>query len=278
MVRSLGLRRTTTPAEAEERLRHLVEDTTELEEEEREMIASVIELGDEPVREVMIPRIDVMALPTTATVREAMDRIIETGHSRIPLYEETIDNVTGMLYAKDLLRHLHAGKGDVPLEKILREAYFVPDSKKVSDLLRDMQQRRVHIAIVLDEYGSTAGLVTIEDLLEEIVGEIADEYDREEPQIEPAGEGRYRVNGRASIDEINELLDVELPHDEWDTVAGLLYGLLGSVPTQGETVRYGDLEFTAENVQGRRIAKVLITRRPPEAGQPAESERAARAE
>jgi CBS domain containing-hemolysin-like protein len=134
--------------------------------------------------------------------------------------------------------------------------------------MREMQQRRVHIAIVSDEYGSTAGLVTIEDLLEEIVGEIADEYDREEPEIEPAGENRYRVNGRTSIDDVNELLDVELPQDEWDTVAGLMYGLLGSVPTQGETVRFGDLEFTAQRVQGRRIATVLITRRP---AQPADA-------
>ena len=131
-------------------------------------------------------------------------------------------------------------------------------------LLREMQARRVHIAIVLDEYGSTAGLVTIEDLLEEIVGEIADEYDREEPEITELSDGRYRVNGRASIDDINELLDVELPQDEWDTMAGLFYALLGAVPTQGETVRYGDLEFTAQRVQGRRIASVLITRRPQE--------------
>ena len=156
----------------------------------------------------------------------------------------------------------HAGKANAELANIMREPYFVPESKKVSDLLREMQQRRVHIAIVLDEYGATAGLVTIEDLLEEIVGEIADEYDREEPEITEVGGGRYRVNGRASIDDINELLGVELPQDEWDTVAGLMYGLLGAVPTQGETVTFDDLTFTAEKVQGRRIAKVLVERGP----------------
>src|SRR5436305_11409877 len=129
-----------------------------------------------------------------------------------------------------------------------------------------MPVRRVHIALVTDEYGSVAGLVTIEDLLDELVGEIADEYDREEPQIEPVDENTYRVNGRLTIDEINELLDVELPHDEWDTVAGLMYGLLGSVPTQGETVAYDNLTFTAEKVQGRRIAKVLISRKDDEVG------------
>jgi magnesium and cobalt exporter, CNNM family len=168
------------------------------------------------------------------------------------------------VYAKDLLRHLHAGKADVPLEKIMREPYFVPETKKIADLLREMQQKRVHIAVVTDEYGSVAGLVTIEDLLEELVGEIADEYDREEPQIEPVDERTYRVNGRLSIDDVNELLDVELPHDEWDTVGGLMYGLLGAVPTQGATVMYDHLEFTAEKVQGRRIAKVLIRRLDPE--------------
>jgi CBS domain containing-hemolysin-like protein len=142
----------------------------------------------------------------------------------------------------------------------MREAFFVPETKKVSELLRDMQVRQIHIAIVLDEYGSTVGLVTIEDLLEELVGEIADEYDREEPQIEPLDDRTYRVNGRISIDEVNELLDAQLPHEEWDTVAGLMYGLLGAVPTQGERVSFDNLTFTAEKVQGRRIAKVLITR------------------
>jgi CBS domain containing-hemolysin-like protein len=211
---------------------------------------------------VMVPRPDMVTAPVTATLREVLDLIVRHGYSRIPIFRENVDDVVGVAYAKDLLRHLHAGKADAELANIMREPYFVPESKKVSDLMREMQQRRVHIAIVSDEYGSTAGLVTIEDLLEEIVGEIADEYDRDEPQIEPAGENRYRVNGRASIDEVNELLGVELPDDEWDTVAGLMYGLLGSVPTQGETVRYGDLEFTAQRVQGRRIATVLITRSP----------------
>src|SRR5207237_3522836 len=139
---------------------------------------------------------------------------------RIAVYRDTLDEIEGVVYAKDVLRHLHAGKADVPIRQIMREAYFVPETKRVAELLREMQQRRVHIAIVADEYGSVAGLVTIEDLLEELVGEIADEYDREEPQIEPVDEQTYRVNGRLSIDDVNELLDVKLPHEEWDTVAG----------------------------------------------------------
>jgi CBS domain containing-hemolysin-like protein len=251
------------PFATEQEIRAMAEvasDEDSIEEEEKELIHSIFEFGDTLVREVMVPRPDMIAAPSTATLREVLDLIVRHGYSRIPIYRESVDDVVGVAYAKDLLRHLHAGKADADLANIMREPYFVPESKKVSDLMREMQQRRVHIAIVSDEYGSTAGLVTIEDLLEEIVGEIADEYDREEPEIEPVGENRYRVNGRASIDDVAELLDVELPHDEWDTVAGLMYGLLGAVPTQGETVRYGDLEFMAQKVQGRRIATILITR------------------
>ena len=255
------------PFATEGEIRAMAEVASEeeaIEQGEKELIHSIFEFGDTVVREVMVPRPDMVAAPVSAVLQEVLDLIVRHGYSRIPIFRETVDDIVGVAYAKDLLRHLHAGKANAELTNIIREPYFVPESKKVSDLLREMQQRRVHIAIVLDEYGSTAGLVTIEDLLEEIVGEIADEYDREEPEIEPAGENRYRVNGRASIDDVNELLEVELPQDEWDTVAGLMYGLLGSVPTQGETVRYGDLEFMAEKVQGRRIATVLITRLPAE--------------
>ena len=207
-----------------------------------------------------------MAAPLDSGLRTVLDLMLRYGYSRIPVYKASIDDIVGVVYAKDVLRHMHAGKETVPLENLMREAYFVPETKKVSELLREMQTRRVHIAIVLDEYGSTAGLVTIEDLLEELVGEIADEYDREEPQIEPVDDNTYRVNGRLSIDELNELLDAKLPHDEWDTVAGLMYGLLGAVPTQGETVTYDNISFMAEKVQGRRIAKVLVRRLPPEVG------------
>jgi CBS domain containing-hemolysin-like protein len=252
------------PFVTEEDLRAMAEVASEeesIEEVEKELIHSIFEFGDTLVREVMVPRPDMVAAPLESGLRTVLDLMLKHGYSRIPVYRENIDDIMGVVYAKDVLRHLHAGKENVPLENLMREAYFVPETKKVAELLREMQARRVHIAIVLDEYGSVAGLVTIEDLLEELVGEIADEYDREEPQIEPVDDKTYRVNGRLTIDEVNELLDVELPHDEWDTVAGLMYGLLGAVPTQGETVTYDNLEFTAEKVQGRRIAKVLIKRR-----------------
>jgi CBS domain containing-hemolysin-like protein len=255
------------PFVTENEIRAMAEVASEeesIEEGEKELIHSIFEYGDTLVREVMVPRPDVIAAPVAAGARHVLDLMLRHGYSRIPVYRENIDEIEGIVYAKDLLRHLHAGKPDVALNTIMREPYFVPETKKVAELLREMQRKRVHIAIVLDEYGSVAGLATIEDLLEELVGEIADEYDREEPQIEPVDEDTYRVNGRLSIDDVNELLDVDLPHDEWDTVAGLMYGLLGSVPTQGETVRYDHLTFIAEKVQGRRIAKVLIKREKPE--------------
>jgi CBS domain containing-hemolysin-like protein len=255
------------PFATEEDIRAMAEVASEeesIEEGEKDLIHSIFEFGDTLTREVMVPRPDMTAAPVTSDVKDVLDLILRQGYSRIPVFRESVDDIVGVVYAKDLLRHLHAGKGDVALDKIMREPYFVPETKRVADLLREMQQRAVHIAIVLDEYGSVAGLVTIEDLLEELVGEIADEYDREEPQLEPVADGTYRVSGRMSIDDLNDLLDVDLPHEEWDTVAGLMYGLLGAVPTQGETTSFENLTFTAEKVQGRRIAKVLITRREPQ--------------
>jgi CBS domain containing-hemolysin-like protein len=255
------------PFVTEDEIKAMAEVASEeavIEEGEKELIHSIFEFGDTLVREVMVPRPDVIAAPVDAPLRTVLDLMLRHGYSRIPLYRGELDEIEGFVYAKDLLRHLHAGKTNVPLDKLMREPYFVPETKKVAELLREMQQRRVHIAVVLDEYGSTAGVVTIEDLLEELVGEIIDEYDREEAQMEPVDDHTYRVNGRLPIDDVNELLDVELPHDEWDTVAGLMYSLLGAVPTQGETVNYDNLSFTAEKVQGRRISKVLISRRDPE--------------
>ena len=252
------------PFVTEEEIKAMAEvasDEEVIEEQEKELIHSIFEFGDTIVREVMVPRPDMVTAPVQSEVREILDLMLRHGYSRIPLYKESVDEIVGVVYAKDVLRHLHAGKENVRLETIAREPYFVPETKKGADLLREMQRRRVHIAIVLDEYGSTAGLVTIEDLLEELVGEIADEYDREEPEMERIDGDSLRVNGRFSIDDLNELLEVELPHDEWDTVAGLMYGLLGAVPTQGEEVSYDNLTFTAEKVQGRRISKVLIKKR-----------------
>lgn len=232
------------------------------EEEERELIHSVFEFGDTVVREVMVPRTDMVAVKSSASLGDALDTIIKAGYSRIPIYEGDLDNVVAVLYAKDLLKRTTDTDRETPVAKLGRPPLFVPEQKKVADLLREMQQQRVHMAIVVDEYGGTAGLVTIEDLIEEIVGEIVDEYDQEEPLVEPLGEDRIRVSARLPIDEVNELLGVDLPHEEWDTVGGLVFGLVGRVPSVGETVAYDSVEFTTERVTGRRIQKVLITKHP----------------
>ena len=260
----------------EEEIRTLIDAGEEegiIEEDEAEMIYSIFELGDTLAREVMVPRIDVVAVDVQTSMLEALDVIMEAGHSRIPVYMETIDNVLGLLYAKDLLPYLRDGRTDVPLDHILREAYFIPETKRASDLLTELQQRRVHIAIVVDEYGGMAGLVTIEDLLEEIVGEIQDEYDTEEPFIEFVDDNEYVFDARLDLDDLNRLMDVELPTEDSDTLGGFIYSEMGRVPAVGSQVTYGDLVFSVESVSGRRIKKVRVQRRPPGAPQ-AEAEMA----
>lgn len=249
------------PMVTEEEIKTLVDAGEEegvIQEEEKEMIYSIFELGDTLVREVMVPRIDVKALEVATPLLQALDTIMEAGHSRIPIYAETIDNVQGVLYAKDLLPYLRQGRSDVPLQKVVREAYFIPETKKASDLLPDLQQRRVHMAIVVDEYGGMAGLVTIEDLLEEIVGEIQDEYDTEEPFVEFISEIEYIFDARVDLDDLNRLMDVDLPTDDSDTLGGFIYTELGKVPVVGDQVTFEDIDFTVESVAGRRIKKVRV--------------------
>jgi len=244
-------------------LAEVASEEEEIEEEEKELIHSIFEFGDTIVREVMVPRPDIVAIESDRALRDVQDIVLQHGFSRVPVFEDDLDNVIGLIYAKDVLKALHQGRSDMPLRDVVRTAHFVPEQKKVADLLREMQREKFHIAVVTDEYGSVSGLVTLEDLLEELVGEISDEYDREEPEMVELGEGVFRVDGKVAIDEVNELLDVELPDEEWDTVGGLMLGLLGSIPAEGEEVGFQNLVFRAEHVQGRRIAKVLITRKEP---------------
>jgi putative hemolysin len=251
-----------------EELKLLVERGGEqgiLEAEEEQMIHAVIELGERRVHEVMVPRIAIVALPATTTLDEAIDRIVEEGHSRVPVYEESVDEVVGILYAKDLLPFLKDGAGPRPsLRSLLRTPVFVPESMTIDDLLHELQRRKVHIAIVLDEYGGTAGLVTIEDLLEEIVGEIQDEYDVEEPLIVKLSDDEARVDGRAAVDDLEELFDTDLAledEDEYDTVGGLIYHRIGGVPAPGDEVDVDGLHLTVESTDGRRVGKVLVARR-----------------
>jgi len=231
-----------------------------IETQERELIHSIFEFGDTVVREVMLPRPDMVAVEADATVDEAIVTAIEAGKSRLPAYEDTTDNIVGLVFLKDLVARGASGEGSGPVRESLRSAHFVPESKRVAELLREMQTEKFHMAIVVDEYGGTAGLVTMEDLLEEIVGEITDEYDLPEPAVERLGDGTLRVPGKTPIDEVNDLLGVDLPQDEWDTVGGLVFNTLGHVPVEGECLHVDGLEFCAERVQGRRIVSVIITR------------------
>jgi putative hemolysin len=264
----LGVQHGITPADAEDRLRHLVEGNADLEEDEREMIASVIELGEQPVREVMVPRIDIVAAPDASTVREVLDRIVESGHSRIPIYEASIDNITGVVYAKDLLKFLRDGEQTAAVKPLAREPSFVPETKKVDELLHEMQQRRVHLAIVVDEYGGTAGLITIEDLIEEIVGEIQDEYDVEEDMIQEVSDHEALFDARVSIRDVNDTLDLDIEDEDFDTLGGLLYHELGKVPNVGDEVRVDGAVVTVLTTTGRRVRKVRVMKVPP-APQPA---------
>jgi CBS domain containing-hemolysin-like protein len=251
------------PFITEDEIRALVdvaEEEEEIEQDERELIHSIFEFGDTVVREVMVPRPDMVTLRSDTALEKALEIIVEAGYSRIPIYEGDADNVTGVLYAKDLLKRIHESGDHGQVVQLTRAPLFVPEQKKVAELLREMQKERVHMAIVIDEYGGTAGLVTIEDLIEEIVGEIVDEYDQEEPLVEPLDESSIRVDAKMPIDEVNDLLGVELPHEEWDTVGGLVFGLTGRVPLAGETVRFDSLDFKTERVSGRRIQKVVITK------------------
>jgi putative hemolysin len=256
-----------------EELRLIVERGGEqgvLEAEEEQMINAVIELGSRRVHEVMVPRIAMATIQATATFDGAIETIVEHGHSRIPVYDESVDEILGILYAKDLLPFLRESAGPRPeLRTLLRTPVYIPESMTVDDLLHEFQRRKVHIAIVLDEYGGTAGLVTIEDLLEEIVGEIQDEYDVEEPMVVRLSEDEARLDGRASVDDLAELFDTNLgleDEDEYDTVGGLIYHRIGGVPTPGDRVEVDGLTLTVETTDGRRVGKVLAVRRRDESG------------
>jgi putative hemolysin len=252
------------PFVTEEDLRTMADvaaDEDAIESEERRLIHSIFEFGDTVVREVMLPRPDMVAIEADETIEAAIERAITGGFSRIPVYEDSSDNILGLVYLKDLVHRARQGAGAQPVRSAVREAQFVPEQKRVAELLREMQTEKFHMAIVVDEYGGTAGLVTLEDLLEEIVGEITDEYDVEGPGVEQLPGGVIRVPGNTPIDDVSEALGRELPDTEWDTVGGLVFNLLGHVPEAGESVKFQGLEFRAERVVGRRIQSVLITPR-----------------
>jgi CBS domain containing-hemolysin-like protein len=227
---------------------------------EREFIHSVIDFGDTVVREVMVPRPDMVAVEAETTITAALETALAAGYSRLPVHEQQIDDVVGIAYTKDLVRAERAGKGEQPVLGNARPPVFIPESKEVSSLLRQMQEEKFHMAIVVDEYGGTAGLVTLEDLLEELVGEIVDEFDVEGPEVEEMADGSVIVSARYSVDDADDLLDAELPKGAWDTVGGLMMDLVGRVPDSGDVVESDGFRFTALEVRGRRIGRIRIER------------------
>ncbi|MCL4508686.1 MAG: hemolysin family protein, partial [Chloroflexi bacterium] len=239
-------------------------DTSEqqgvLQQEESAMIHGIFDFGDTIVREVMRPRIDVVALDVDTPIVEAASAAVSGGHTRIPVYEGTIDNPIGVLYVKDLLRLLEPGEPARTLRQIMHPPYFVPESQLISQVFHDMRSRHVHLAIVLDEYGGMAGIVTIEDLLEEIVGDIQDEYDIESPEVEKIDENTYLVDGGVTVGTINDLLDTHLSSATYDTVAGLIYSQRGASPKEGDVATADALTFTVVTMEGRRIRRIRIDR------------------
>ena len=261
IVRGKGLEQ--GPFVSESELLGIVEVAAEddvIEHEERELIESIIEFGDTVAREVMVPRPDIVTLDDTSSVTEALDLAIGHGFSRLPvLGSHGDDDVVGLAYTKDLMRAEREGGGDKGIAEFLRPARFVPENKPVNRLMREMQAEKFHLALVADEYGALAGLITLEDCLEELVGEIVDEHDEEETEVQRLSDGDYSVDGGMSISDLNELLDIGIPDDHWETVAGFLFGTLEHVPVAGESVIRDGWRFTATEVEGRRIRRVEVS-------------------
>jgi CBS domain containing-hemolysin-like protein len=229
-----------------------------IEGDERTFIHSIIDFGDTVAREVMTPRPDMVTVEADVTVRDALETALAAGYSRIPVEADGIDDIIGIAYTKDMVRDERAGKSGQAVRAAMRPAKFVPESKEVSDLLREMQEEKFHMAIVVDEYGGTAGVITLEDLLEELVGDIVDEFDVEEPTVERLDDGSVTVPAGYSVDDAGELLGAELPHGPWDTVGGLMLDLVGRVPDAGDSVEADGFRLTALDVRGRRIGRVRI--------------------
>jgi CBS domain containing-hemolysin-like protein len=270
-----------TPFVTEDELRLMVEVSEEegvVEEEEREMIDNIFELNDTTVREVMVPRIDIVAIEADATVAEATRVVLQGGQSRVPVYEDTLDEVGGLLYAKDLLRAMAAGQSSRPVRELVRKPYFVPETKRLDDLLRELKKQRVHMAIVVDEYGGVAGLVTIEDLVEEIIGDIKDEYDIEEQLFERLSENEFLIDAKISVYEFGELVGRELPEGDYDTLGGFVYAQLDKIPTIGDVINFEDLTITVLDTKGRRVRKVKVVRHEPHGPEDEVTEAAAAAD
>ncbi|MDD1720173.1 MAG: hemolysin family protein [Methanoregulaceae archaeon] len=260
----------TEPVVTEEEIREWIDVGKEggsIEQEEQDMLYSVLEFADTTAREIMTPRIDVGLMEDTSTLDSAVHTFNETGFSRIPVYHENVDNITGILNIKDVFAVLLSGRKDIPIKDIMYDPYFVPETKKIDELLKELQVRKVHIAVVLDEYGSFAGIVTVEDILEEIVGDILDEFDQEEPEIQKLNEGAYLIDAGTWVDDLNGKLGISLPVAEaYETVGGLLIDRLGHIPHPGESAEIPESRaaLVVMQMRGRRIVKVKLLLHPDE--------------
>ncbi|WP_076487778.1 hemolysin family protein [Alkalispirochaeta americana] len=237
---------------------------TPLHQETREMIKGIHGLADTTVREVMVPRIDSVFLSIDLPTEELVSRIAETGHSRFPVYKDTIDNVVGMLYAKDLLQYLTNGE-TIRMDTLLRKPFFVPESKRLDGLLREMKRRRVHIAVAVDEYGGVSGLVCMEDIIEEIVGDIQDEFDNEREDLLELGNHTYLCDARINLEDMEETLGITLPDDDYDTLGGFVFDLFGKIPVKFEKVSHDNIDFIVQDMDGHKIKTIKVMVKPDEA-------------
>ena len=228
-----------------------------LKEEKEDMIEGVEGLSETAVKEVMVPRIDVDFIAADTPRDELLQKLIASGHSRFPVYEDSIDNVTGILYVKDLLK-LFLEDSEIDLKKIIRRAYFVPESKRIDSLLREFKRQHLHIAVVIDEYGGISGLVTMENIIEEIVGDIQDEFDKEQEDIIPAGDGIWLCDARVNLDDLNEVIGCDFPKEDFDSLGGFVFDLFGKVPVKYEKTSWNGFDFIVQNMEGHRINVIKV--------------------
>ncbi len=256
-----------SPFLTEEEMKTMIkmgEEEGTLEEEEKEMLHKVFEFGDKKVSEAMVPRTEIVAIPESAVIGDVLDLVSKEGYSRYPVIKETVDNITGIMYVKDILRKMAEKKAvpDMPIADLIREAYYIPESKMVTELLDDMQKKKFQIAIIVDEHGGTAGLITLEDLMEEIVGSLQDEFEtiEAEKEVEIVDERTFVVSGSTGIDEINDLVGVELKSEEFHTIGGFLFDLFGRLPKVGEQLSYHNIKLLILEMDGKKIEKIKITK------------------
>ncbi len=228
-----------------------------LDYEARDMIKGIVELSETSVKEVMVPRIDVVFLSKDITAPEMFETIISSGHSKFPVYKETIDNVIGILYVKDLLKYQN-DKKDIKIDEILRKPYFIPESKRLDTLLREFRRKHVHIAVSVDEYGGVSGIVCLEDIIEEIVGDIQDEFDNEVEDILKLDDNSYLCDGRVDIEDLNEMLGIDIPEQDFDTLGGFIFDLFGKIPVKFEKVSFHGLDFIIQEIEGHKIKTIKI--------------------